>query len=834
VTFADRAIAATGQHNITLTLPDQYLREETIDAAGEVVRREVSEQRISGGVTREVKLQPGWIYSAEPREFRERAVGFWEKTSKTIGDLYDAWFGGKKPYQPADILYLYDPKAEAGAKNDQESLKAPFVALNVPIEEQPAAEARRFANEDHNLLLVPYNAAELLSETQIAGIKQYVERGGQLVTDFRNPLAKALGVRFFETTTLVERVRDKLFPEESLRWKSGEVMYKFETHDSDLVLAAEEESNLSVAIARRIGQGRLIFFGTRFDPVSNGGFSRYPFLAQYVERICSLTPMLRREQVEVYFDPGYRHTVSIEVLAERWNQAGVRVLHVGGWHEYPRYTYDYERLIKRCHAAGILVYLWLEPPQVSQKLWMEHPEWREKNYKGEDVRASWRYPVALTEPACLAAVIAHYRKLLARYDWDGVNLAELYFEAGRGMKDPQLMTPMHPSARREFERRHGFDPALLFDANSSAYWPEDPAGLAAFVKYRVDKITEFHAAFLRLTDEFARQRPGFDVVVTVLDNLAAPELRAYIGIDTREIAALRKNHKFTLLVEDPESMWSLDPRRYEGIAARYQGLIDEADLALDLNILSFRAPKAITPFPTRVQTGAECAWLVNSAARGARRVVIYSESSVNPQDIMFLPAAYSAPARIDADENGWIIDTPHTLVLQLGSETDEVLMDGRTQKSIGAGRFLMTVGRHTVQAAGGGLNPLEMEMQASRLLSITGELLSLNSSRRSVKLTYRSAGRCLVTLAATPIAVFIDERETPFTVIAGNGRAGLFLPPGEHSALIITESRLSYGIDLTSFYSTNLIVLFGGLSVGLLIALYITVRVRSLASRSKP
>src|SRR5437762_1399163 len=83
-----------------------------------------------------------------------------------------------------------------------------------------------------------------------------------------------------------------------------------------------------------------------------------------------------------------------------------------------------------CASNGMLVYAWLDPPQVSEKFWTEHPEWQELNYKGEAVRPSWRYPMALTSPACMAAVKGIFKEFLEKYDWDGVNLAELYFESG--------------------------------------------------------------------------------------------------------------------------------------------------------------------------------------------------------------------------------------------------------------------------------------------------------------------------------------------------------------------------------------------------------------------
>ena len=79
------------------------------------------------------------------------------------------------------------------------------------------------------------------------------------------------------------------------------------------------------------------------------------------------------------------------------------------------------------------------------------------------------------------------------------------------------------------------------------------------------------------------------------------------------------------------------------MGADYAARLGSPDkLLLDLNILSFRKPDVVTPFPTTIQTGTECFQLVRAAALGAPRSTIYAESSVNPQDMMLLSAAYAA------------------------------------------------------------------------------------------------------------------------------------------------------------------------------------------------
>ena len=169
-------------------------------------------------------------------------------------------------------------------------------------------------------------------------------------------------------------------------------MTKIDADDVDRVFCADDITETPLVIGKSWGKGRLIYFATRFDPGTQEGTSRYPFILEYIRSYFHLGPFSRRDALEMYFEPGLRRNMSIESIVKQWVREGIRIVHVSGWHEYPKYTYDYARLIRLAHANGILVYAWLEPPQVSQKFWNEHPQWREKNYLGKDVLPAWRYP----------------------------------------------------------------------------------------------------------------------------------------------------------------------------------------------------------------------------------------------------------------------------------------------------------------------------------------------------------------------------------------------------------------------------------------------------------
>jgi len=297
-------------------------------------------------------------------------------------------------------------------------------------------------------------------------------------------------------------------------------------------------------------------------------------------------------------------------------------------------------------------------------------------------------------------------------------------------------------------------------------------------------------------------------------------------VDARRIAKLAAPYDFTLQIEDPESMWSQDPRRYEAIASRYADLVAPERLALDLNILLFRAEDAVTPFPTRIPTGTEAAWLIHTAAKPGRRVTTYSESSVNPQDLSDLPAAYAAGVKVERSADEWTVTTPFPVVVQLGSDVEEARVDDQRERSLGAGRFLVPEGQHRLSAARGALDALQPEALHARMLTFTGGLNSLRGAPRSVTFGYHSATRAVATFDKEPIALFLDGQEVPCMPMRGVARFALLLPPGEHEALVVTQTSVSYGVDFTSLWSSYLIEVFGVVSATLLLGLYSIVRFR--------
>jgi uncharacterized protein YdaL len=823
VRLQDKVIVSGGG-DISVELRDQYLREYWFARDGELIRTEVSPDRRTGVIKRSVQLKDGQLYLATPTEIKQYEESFVESILRKTRAWFGELFEDEDTREELRVTVLWDSTATRGAMRDQQSFINAFRYIGVRPDTLHLGAA--FDEKKYSLLIVPYGAVERLENPQFSRLVEWVRAGGSVITDGYNEFSLELGMTYTGSSIGLTGLRERLYPEEKVSWHVPSPFRKFEIETNDFIFATDPETEAPVVVGRSFGKGKLLYLGTRFDPNTDGGFGRYPFFHQYVSTYLDLHPVLRRDALEMYFDPGFRSAIPVESLVRRWVTHGLRAVYVGSWHDYKTYTYDYDRLIRLCHENGILVYAWLEPPQISHKFWEEHPEWREKNVYGQDNRASWRYPLAMTDSACVSTMMREYGKFLREYDFDGVNIAETYFESDvRGAGEPGNYAPMHPSARRDFRRRGGFDPAELFNTSSPYYWKKNPSALQQFEDYRVDRGIDMHRSLLMLAHDVRQERPGFAILVTMLDNLGSPSLRASQGVDMKRLIALRKELPFTLIVEDPMARWSEDPRRYQEIAATYRELLGN-DFMLDVNILSFRSEEQPTMFPTLVQSGVEAFALYHTSSSEVLRTVVYAESSINPQDFPLLSFASTGMVSMRHIPGGYEIHSPHSVTMQLNKRQKFILVDGLLRTAADDGRFLLPAGRHTVQLEPEGEALFESGILHASLLSCTGNLLALEEGERSVSFTYESAERCYVTLNKKPIEIIIDGRKVPSSIQEGIERYSVRLPAGEHRVQIITRGSVSYSIDLTSLWSSTLIVLFGAIALVLLLLLYIISRFR--------
>jgi uncharacterized protein YdaL len=818
----DRVILS-GSQSYSITLKDQYLAESYFDEEGEVTKRLFSDTRINGPVSRTIELKPGETYKAEPIEFRAKEIGFTDKLLSGAKRMFNKMFIGEPDWHEARVAILWNHHSRGASYNDQASFASVFRSVHINVDTIFIGQELRL--QDFNLVIVPFAIIDSLKPPDYLTLVQYVQQGGNLITDQKNELAEELGIHFGQTQMRLRNLRDRVYPEETIGWKQFETVYKLNVEDLDEVFCQDAATDAPVVIGKTIGKGKVIFFATRFDPLSSHGYSYYPYLLDYVKRYFRLGPIIRQENLEAYFEPGTRPTSSVEDLVKQWVRAGIRRIHVSGWHEYAKYTYDYARLIRLAHANGILVYLWLEPPQVSQLFWKNHPQWREKNYRGDDTPNQWRFAVALTDPACIDTMALKFRKLLDSFDWDGVNLAELYFESGRGFETPLLYTPMHPSAVREVKRKYGIELTTIFDPNSPWYWKTNPTVVPILTEYRIDKLDEVYERLFWEFNDVAAKKPGFQIIVTAMDSYGAPEVKENLGVDMNHILALQKRYGFILQVEDAERLWSTDPMRYIDIGQRYAKLIsDSSKLMLDLNILdlstSTRKRGAVIPFPTTIQTGTESFLLVHAAAMGAPRFTFYAEETVNPQDLAFFASAVAHGISYRRVENGYAVEAQHSFVLKLPKEVPQILLDNMLVQASRDNLFFIPAGSHRINVSPSASGAFSVSQLQPRILSATADLSNLSYGMRDAGFSYSSGERMFVSFSNEPTQVILDGQEITVNALKGSDCYTVQLPAGTHDVHIVTGDTFTYGVNVTSLWSTTAIAIFGFLAILLLLGMY--------------
>jgi hypothetical protein len=470
---------------------------------------------------------------------------------------------------------------------------------------------------------------------------------------------------------------------------------------------------------------------------------RFPYLPQ---ALCDLgaAPSFRGDRLWAFFDSAYRSRADSDYLAARWRRAGIAALHVAAWHffEPDRQQDEYlVTLIRACHRQGILVYAWFELPHVSEKFWADHPEWREKTAILQDARLDWRKLMNLANRDCFRAVSAGVRQLAARFDWDGLNLAELYFESLEGAANPARFTPMNPDVRGAFRAKTGSDPIDRFQNR-------------AFLDFRSDLAFRMQQEWLAQLEEIRRSKPYLDLVLTHVDDRFDSGMRDAIGADAARVLPLLDKHAFTFLIEDPATVWNLGAGRYRTIAERYAPLTPHHEkLAIDLNIVE----RYQDVYPTKQQTGSELFEMLHSAAANFGRVALYFESSLLPPDLPLLPAA-SATTRL-----------PYGIPWK-GPAT----VDGAAWPAADGDTVWLPAGPHKVAPAAAAAGP--------HLLRLTADLKSARYSAPSaIEFSYEASARAIAILDRRPLHISVDGSPSTPQLAAPQT---VLLPPGRHTVVI--------------------------------------------------
>jgi hypothetical protein len=624
----------------------------------------------------------------------------------------------------------------------------PAILGSVGLTASPTGIASVFVVRDTS----PLTVAQWLDRAQ---------RGAYVVFEGDSAQARELGFVPSKKLVMVRGVEDLRAPKLEIVWEKPLAVPVCVIPAKARVFARERWDHAPLMAGFRQGSGAILWLAV---PPGTQGDERFPYLMQALADM-GFEPPFRSSHLWAFFDASYRSRVDLDYFAARWRKTGISVLHVAAWHYYdadPQADEYLKRLIEACHKQAILVYAWLELPHVSEKFWNDHPEWREKTALQQDAQLDWRKLMNLTNRDAFHAASAGVRSLLSRFDWDGANLAELYFESLEGYLNPARFTPMNTDVRSEFKAKNGFDPLELFDPNSPRNPSKDASGMRALLEFRADLARRQQTEWIGEIEKFRRTRPYMDLVLTHVDDRFDKRMRDLIGADASRVLPLLDQHDITFLIEDPATIWNLGPQRYPQIAAAYEPLTTRQDrLAIDINIVE----RYQDVYPTKQQTGTELFQLLHLSSAAFPQVALYFENSLLKEDLPFIPSAASTVTRLEMTGTRQAIESQRGLRVPWHGPA---LVDGRPWPVRDTQVLWLPPGAHSIEPG--------TEPAPAAMTDFNGLLQSATPTAHGFEFAYESTSRALAKLDRVPSKLEIDGAEAKPEFL----HSLLVLPRGQH------------------------------------------------------
>ena len=588
---------------------------------------------------------------------------------------------------------------------------------------------------------------------------QKIEQGAGIILEGQSELADALGFRPGKRHVVVRGIVDQRLAKLPIVWAKAVEIPVFEIPKDARVFASERWEAAPVMAAIRRGTGFVLWLAVA---PGEQGYERFPYVPQALADL-GMRPPFRSTGLWAFFDSAYRSRVDLDYFAPRWRKAGISALHVAAWHYYESTAEGdayLRKLIDACHRNGILVYAWLELPHVSEKFWADHPAWREKTALLQDAQLDWRKLINLSNRDAFAAVSTGVRDLVERFDWDGINLAELYFESLEGASNPARFTPMNDDVRREFEQLQGFDPLTVFQK------PPSQEKSKRFLDYRADLARREQAEWIAQIESIRSGKPDLDLVVTQVDDRFDTRMHDLIGADAARVLPMMDEHSFTFLIEDPATIWHLGPQRYPQIAAKYEPLTKRAGrLAIDINIVE----RYQDVYPTKQQTGTELFQLVHLASAAFARVALYFENSILPPDLPLLPAAAAAVDKVEQKGAMLLIHSRNAVGVPWQGPA---LLDGRLWPVHDTSTVWVPAGTHAIEPAA--------KDAAIRILDFNGTLRTASATASGIDFSYECESRAFAVLDVRPSNLEIDGAVAQARLIESRTNFVVVLPRGQH------------------------------------------------------
>ncbi|HEX7412226.1 MAG TPA: hypothetical protein VF298_08815 [Bacteroidales bacterium] len=671
-------------------------------------------------------------------------------------------------------------------KNDLSSLKTVLNVSGIRFTVIPVRNVPTIKLSEFNIIIVPFAASKTLNDAALGSVLQAVKSGSNLLTDGVSPLTGLLGIKLQPKTVNITRIRDTHFSNNTLYWTTPCDAQTIDNADrNDSVLAFDETTHQPIAVSGTFGKGRFVSLSPLFDPNTKKGYSRFPFLIEWLQSYLGLARIAERQVVEMYFDPGNRKDpqIPIDSLARMWRERKIKRVYAAGW--YYDGAYDYTPLFKACHSNGIQVYCWLETPEVNDLMWKQHPEWREKTATGRDANIDWRRLMNLADENCRKQVFKELGEFLMKYDWDGVNFAEMYFEPSPlGFEDPDNFSPMNSTVRSEFEQLSGFDPVQLFNPQNANYWKTNKISWRKFADYRKELAYRIKGQFLDFLTTIKNRKTDFDVMLTVLDVSLQPAESDAIGESTEHTLALYRKYNITLQIEDPSDCWGTGPERYAQLGKLYRKTVKEENrLVFDCNVVGSHE-QGFGGFPSEKPSGEEIRQITYNMSLYKIRPAFYSEDAVNANDFKNISTVLAREASItEVHVNEWKINTPYMITVNTGRSGLGLKLDQKNWFAGDNGQVIIPQGKHILS-----FDALQSPISTIGLKNISGELKWAKFSENELEFAYtEEVTSCYAIFDTKPITIYIDGKKVdifPF----GDKEFVLKLPRGMHKVKVTCKA----------------------------------------------
>lgn len=651
------------------------------------------------------------------------------------------------------------------------------------IEKSDLSEAQL---EDSKMLIVPSIVAKSLSSEEITLLVQRVANGAVILTEENTKLSKALGVQLTGRDKSVNGGVNTTYLDRAIRWPRIQTIEEILISEKTRVIFEDSTSTVAIGVQQAYGEGQVIYYARAIADEEGDMYKYFPYAHEAIERVLAGAIRLKRDALVTYFDWGYYYNTDPKEVAKTLKENGVRQIHYSGWYDTTDYWHYTKSFIEYAHSYGIKVYLWLELPMVTEAFWNKYPQWRQKTATGNEAKIDWRYLMALEIPDCMIAVKAYYKDILDRYNWDGVDLAELYFESpGYGIDLADIFTPMSDEFRKRFENKYAIDPKEIFNSKSRYYHPINPVMKENLIKERQLLLAELNESFL-VFFENDLETP-LDVVLTMIDVEVDQHMSANIGIDSDAFIDLQNRYHYTLNIEDPFTLWSLGPDRYKIISENYRKKIgvDEA-LTVDINIVS----RLDTQVPHSKQTGIEFLNLLWESSQRFNQVAIYASHTPYDNDFRHASYALAHPKVFEHVSDGIRVVTDDEIFLEKSMEGARPFVNGRPWPAYNKEGVFLTQGAHYIEV-------VKSDVKAPvQLLDIAGVVKTILQTENGVTLSYNQKQILYVSVDSSRVKVFIDGLLSEPRMFYNNEAYYLQLPRGAHSVEIIKDTSANETIEI--------------------------------------